>query len=563
MRRTTFSLKDFYKILGVSKGASAQEMKKAYKKKAAQLHPDVSKSPNASEEFAELNGAYETLKCDKKRGFYEHTGKAPSSDADVAGYQDFVKAQRSNYQKQQQQQQHRQQQYQYAQAPRGGSFQDQYGFGGFDFEFADDDPYTPEDLGGFRRFEHNPWEGPGVFYTSSGREVPPWEEFMMHDTSPRDGGHWRKRPGSRNQSRAGPPPPRPAPVKGKDRTIDLSITLGESIKGVTKQVNFKVEKPCIPCEGTGKSRTSARRCENCSGAGSYLVQLTPADVVEIKCEQCNGTGIEGKPCSSCRGSSLADQSSSLMVGIPPGLQSGHSIRYCGQGNCGSNGGAPGDLVITLNVTFTDSGFIRAADGTLYVAVKVPFNTAIFGGVAKIKSPTGETVDVEIPAGTSSMHVFDIDMKGLPTWPSGHQIIIDTNNKSKEKGKPTTGAVKGIAVIDVPSPSSLTPSQVEALKSIPSLDEAASPTLAPHVRDTVFKFMLANFSPKKPQKTDSKPETTSSTSSPKSENKNNNSNTSTKSSSNKKSTAKTQHEAWRKSRTKSKRPKQRRYWEAGW
>ena len=541
MRRTYFNLRDLYKILGVKKGATASDMKSAYKKKAAQLHPDVSKRPNASHEFAELNGAYETLKCEKKRGFYDHTGKPPTSDADVSGYQDFVKAQKASHKQQQRQQRQQQQQ---PQSP----FEEKYGFGGFDFNFADGDPYGGGES--FRRFEHNPWEGPGVFYGANDREVPPWEEFM-HDTAPRDSGHWR----SKRSTRRDEPPSGPPPTRGSNKQIEVSLTLGESIRGITRQVNYEIEKSCNTCDGDGLSKTKATRCANCSGAGRYLIQVTPAEVVEALCEQCNGSGILSKPCHTCKGTTKSLKKASLMVGIPPGLSTGHTIRYVGEGNCGTFGGSNGDLLISLSVTFTDRGYIRAADGTLYVAVKMPITIAIFGGVTVIKTPMGDTHSVAIPPGTTSMDMFDIPIKGLPTWPSNYEIKIK-NNKITSSKEPVSGSVKGIAVIDMPSADSLSKSQVEALKGMTQLSTLSSTTISPPVRDSVFKYMLANFSPKGVAGSSKTGQKTESSETPKKTKKSDNK-TEKASSGKQKSKEKSEQESWVKFRTKQS-PKQKKH-----
>ena len=50
--------RDYYEVLGVKKGATADEMKKAYRKLALEWHPDRNKSPNAHEKFKEINEAY-------------------------------------------------------------------------------------------------------------------------------------------------------------------------------------------------------------------------------------------------------------------------------------------------------------------------------------------------------------------------------------------------------------------------------------------------------------------------------------------------------------------------
>jgi len=66
--------KDYYKILGVARGASDEEIKKAYRKLARKYHPDVSKEANAKERFQEVGEAYETLRDKEKRAAYDSLG---------------------------------------------------------------------------------------------------------------------------------------------------------------------------------------------------------------------------------------------------------------------------------------------------------------------------------------------------------------------------------------------------------------------------------------------------------------------------------------------------------
>ncbi len=67
--------KDYYKTLGVARGASEDEIKKAYRKLARKYHPDVSKEANAKEQFQEVGEAYATLGDKEKRAAYDSLGQ--------------------------------------------------------------------------------------------------------------------------------------------------------------------------------------------------------------------------------------------------------------------------------------------------------------------------------------------------------------------------------------------------------------------------------------------------------------------------------------------------------
>lgn len=67
--------KDYYAILGLERGASDDDIRKAYRKLARKYHPDVSKEANAEERFKEIGEAYETLKDPQKRAAYDQLGR--------------------------------------------------------------------------------------------------------------------------------------------------------------------------------------------------------------------------------------------------------------------------------------------------------------------------------------------------------------------------------------------------------------------------------------------------------------------------------------------------------
>ena len=85
--------KDLYEILGVSKDASESEIKKAFRRRARELHPDVNKAADAEDQFKELNEAYDVLSDPNKRAQYDRFGTIPSAAGGGygggSGYVDF------------------------------------------------------------------------------------------------------------------------------------------------------------------------------------------------------------------------------------------------------------------------------------------------------------------------------------------------------------------------------------------------------------------------------------------------------------------------------------------
>ncbi len=77
---------DYYEILGVSRNANKEEIKRAYRRLARKYHPDINKESGAEERFKEINRAYEVLSEPETRARYDQFGEAGVSGAGAAGF---------------------------------------------------------------------------------------------------------------------------------------------------------------------------------------------------------------------------------------------------------------------------------------------------------------------------------------------------------------------------------------------------------------------------------------------------------------------------------------------
>lgn len=68
--------RNYYETLGIAKGASADDVRRAYRKLARQYHPDVNKAPDAARKFGEIQNAYDVLSDEQKRRLYDQYGEA-------------------------------------------------------------------------------------------------------------------------------------------------------------------------------------------------------------------------------------------------------------------------------------------------------------------------------------------------------------------------------------------------------------------------------------------------------------------------------------------------------
>ena len=327
---------DFYETLGVERGASADEIKKAYRKKAMQYHPDRNQGDaNAEHKFKEANAAYDVLKDDQKRAAYDRYGHAAFENGGGFGGGD------------------------------GGGF----GGGGFADIF---DEMFGNATGGQR----------GGRAQRTGSDLRYNLEILLEDAFK----------GREARIRV------PAAVNcedcsGSGAAKGTQATTCSTCKGHGRvrasQGFFTVERTCSTCQGNGQ--TIASPCRACGGAGSVRKEKTLAVNVPAGVEDGMRIRLSGEGEAGPRGTAPGDlyifisigahamfqrdganiycqvpipmttaslggsvevpaiDGSRAKVTVPAGAQSGHRLRLRGKGMSVLNKSVRGDMYIELRV----------------------------------------------------------------------------------------------------------------------------------------------------------------------------------------------------------------------
>ena len=347
--------RDYYEVLGVSKSASEDEIKKAFRKMAKQYHPDLHPGDkDAEEKFKEVNEAYEILSNPDKKARYDQFGFAgvdPNYGTGAAG--------------------------------AGG-------FGGF----ADMGDIFDSIFGGF---------------------------------------------GFGGGSRASSSPN--APRRGADIRATANIDFMEACKGKTVKVRVNRTVQCDDCHGSGAAAgSSTKTCPECNGKGQKVISqqsLFGSVRQVVTCNRCGGKGkIVDTPCRKCNGQGMIKKAVDLDVDIPAGIADGQMVRLAGQGNCGTNGGQNGDLLVSINVR-PDPIFER--DGyDVWTEIPITYTQAALGDEITVPTVEGK-VTYTVPEGTQTGTVFRLRGKGIQKiHSSSHgdhyvRVIIEVpRNLSKEQ-----------------------------------------------------------------------------------------------------------------------------------
>ncbi len=311
---------DYYELLDVGRDASEGELKRAYRQKAREHHPDANPGDAQAEaRFKEISEAYAVLSDPQARARYDRFGH---------------------------------------EGLRGGM-----GGPAFDFDLSD------------------------IF-----------ESFF--GGNPFGGG--------RSRGPSGPP-------RGDDHETVVDLEFAEAVFGVDRPIDVRTLVSCDDCGGSGAAEgTSPTVCGVCEGVGqvrqvrqSLLGQM----VTTAPCGRCRGIGEEiADPCRSCRGEGRRAEHVSLVVRVPPGVDSGATLRLSGRGSVGPRGGPAGDLYVHLRVAESDA-FVRQGD-SLVAELPVTMLQAALGATVTFETLDGPR-DLAVKAGTQPNDTIRLNGLGVP------------------------------------------------------------------------------------------------------------------------------------------------------
>lgn len=354
---------NYYDILGVDKGASDDEIKRAYRKLAHKHHPD--KAGGDAQKFKEINEAYQTLSDKTKRQQYDQFGRT-FDQRGAGGGQGFEGFDFSGF------------------STKGGPASGwdfsgfQQGFGGQDFHFESggfEDIFSDifgGNFGGGRRRDKR----------RAGRDIQIDVEISFEEM-----------------------------VSGARREVSLmQQVVCDVCKGSGGEPGSK-EETCATCKGSGQVQKTVR-----SFFGSFAQVST--------CPMCEGKGrVFSQKCSKCKGEGRAKEKKSIKIDIPAGIADGQTISMQGYGEAGEKGARSGDLYITVHVK-PHPKFERQGNNVM-LTEHISISQAVLGDKIDVDTITGK-VHMKIPSGTQSGEIFRIKGEGIPqlgrTGSRGDQLV---------------------------------------------------------------------------------------------------------------------------------------------
>jgi len=403
----TTTKKDYYEILGVKKSASAEDIRKAFKKLARKYHPDVNPGDKAAEEkFKTLSEANEVLSDPKKRKIYDQVGFY-SDNIDPATAEAYARA---------------------GGGTASGGFP-----GGFPGGAQTGGQGVPFDFGGFDFSD---------LMDNAGRG---------RKTSGSSGGSFRDIFGSifgggrAARAEEGPEP-------GTDLEYQVNVPFWTAIRGGVMRLNVTRQDVCSTCHGQGELE-SPGKCPECGGTGQ-ITQTGGRMKFNVQCPRCHGTGKNLTTCPTCHGEGTVTKTEPLEVRIKAGTRDGQRIRVPGKGNAGAHGGAPGDLYAIIRTG--EHPIFRREGDDIYLTVPVNATEAALGAKVEVPTIDGRAL-LKIPPGTQSGQKLRLREKGVPSatreGERGDEIVEITVHVPMPRDERTKELLRELAKLNPEDPRS--------------------------------------------------------------------------------------------------------------
>ncbi len=203
---------------------------------------------------------------------------------------------------------------------------------------------------------------------------------------------------------------RRGPSRGSDLRYTLDLNLEDAVKGTTVKIKVPTLVSCKPCKGSGaKPGSSPTTCSTCGGHGQVRMQQGFFSVQQT-CPTCRGKGQSiSDPCRECQGQGRVEETKTLSVKVPPGVDTGDRIRLSGEGEAGAEGAPSGDLYVQVSVT--EHEFFQRDDKNLYCEVPISIFDACLGGEIEVPTLDGR-VKLKIPVETQTGKLFRLRGKGV-------------------------------------------------------------------------------------------------------------------------------------------------------
>src|SRR6202049_2316761 len=358
--------KDYYATLGVKKTASAEDIRKAFRKLARKYHPDVNPGDKGAEEkFKALSDANDVLSDPKKRKSYDQLGFY-SDNIDPATADAYARA-------------------------GGGSGAASSGFPG---GFPGGQPRGAGNQGA--NFDFGGFDFSDLFEGGAGGRGRKASSGGFKDIF---SGMFGGRGGAVDE---GPEP-------GSDLEYQVNVPFWTAIRGGVMRLNITRRDVCATCHGAGYIE-SPGKCPECGGTGQ-VTQTGGRMKFNVTCPRCHGTGKNISTCSTCHGEGTVEKTEPLEVRIKPGTRDGQRIRIPGKGNAGSHGGPTGDLYVIIRTA--DHPIFHREGDDIQLTVPVTVTEAALGAKVEVPTIDGRAM-LKIPPGTQCGQKLRLREKGVPS-----------------------------------------------------------------------------------------------------------------------------------------------------